>query len=286
MKNLFKGEIEKNNFLAEEFIIRNLSDELTNEADKIINKIETHNENAKLPTVLRLIKTLSFYAALILGIGIINGLLKSEENSLPMNKTTITLIVISIICLIVSIGLFIYEKIRFKNVENSQEVKDDIKRVDELFQECLDDLNIPKDHKKVDVIMTFYKIKNNKEIPAFNICENMVAEYMFFEENDHICFADTRCVIAFKKESITKLRKVEEKKSFVNWTKESLPNSPIYKEYGIKTNNYGVSTIRSYYVLELNINDEDYEIILPPYDIDEYLKVLNMEVENSSVDEN
>ena len=286
MKNLFKGEIEKNNFLAEEFIIRNLSDELTNEADKIINKIETHNENAKLPTVLRLIKTISFYAALILGIGIINGLLKSEENSLPMNKTTITLIVISIICLIVSIGLFIYEKIRFKNVENSQEVKDDIKRVDELFQECLDDLNIPKDHKKVDVIMTFYKIKNNKEIPAFNICENMVAEYMFFEENDHICFADTRCVIAFKKESITKLRKVEEKKSFVNWTKESLPNSPMYKEYGIKTNNYGVSTIRLYYVLELNINDEDYEIILPPYDIDEYLKVLNMEVENSSVDEN
>ena len=53
MKNLFKGEIEKNNFLAEEFIIRNLSDELTNEADKIINKIETHNENAKLPTFLR-----------------------------------------------------------------------------------------------------------------------------------------------------------------------------------------------------------------------------------------
>ncbi len=66
------------------------------------------------------------------------------------------------------------------------------------------------------------------------------------------------------------------------WNKEESIKSERYKPYKMTENNLGFVIIKNYYALKLHTNFGEYEILIPPYEIETFTAMLRIKIANEN----
>lgn len=277
MKNIFGVNVKTDKFdNIEKFKIRDVNPELSKKAEEQYDEFNEHQKSASLPKVVSIIYFISLIAALTLTAGIISGLAKTSFKEAYNNAPA--LFYIAIIFWIVFIALLIIKKIKEKNVVNSEEFKETINESELLYDECLTDLNIPKDSVKVDVFVYCYKEKAGKYVQASTYAKYIAQEFLLFKEDNKLCLGDISTVLGFDIDSFKRIEKINKKVMFIQWNKETPYNKGEYKDYKIATNNYGSLMVKPYYRIVIEHDYTEFEFYIPPYELNEFLNIVNIDV--------
>lgn len=276
MKNIFGLNNDNENFDGYHFRIREINPQLKEKIDEHQKENEALSKKSSLPKSLSIIKIVCFFVAITVISGIIRSLdevtLKEAYNNIPF------LFYIGGLTILIYVFILIYENNKKTNIETSEEFKKLQEDSDELIQKALEDLKVPLDAKKIDIFIYPYKIKTSKEkqVKSLQMFKYINYEFNVFNEADKLCFADSNQVIAIPLSSINKIFEINKKVSFFGWNKIEKYNKGEYKKYKITANNYGTLFIKTYYSIIIN---EEYELLIPGYEINQILELTNLEIE-------
>ncbi len=153
-----------------------------------------------------------------------------------------------------------------------------------LIEECADtkkmilsDMGVPDENKLVDVFLSYYKPKKGKETNALFVTFTNV-ELQIYRDESNFYVADLESLVAIPLSSFTGIYKVNKRVTFDGWNKEEPTNSPKYKPYNIMRCSVGL-TIKPYYSIHFNIDGDEYEILIPNYELDNFIEVLPSSIE-------
>lgn len=136
------------------------------------------------------------------------------------------------------------------------------------------ELRIPSDAKKLEIMTYYYHEKGEDE-------EVVNDDMRLFEENGAICFYWGGAVYGFSRDSVTALVKVEKELSFPEWWKDEPYDGEKYANCGIKKHEddgYMESySANCYYSLRFTKDGIDFEITIPPYELETANSVLKMQ---------
>lgn len=174
------------------------------------------------------------------------------------------------------LGLLIYEKVKFKQVESSGAIEDSLSRMNNISKVAFEQLGIPEDSIPMDVIGFTYKHKND-EIKIVNrgLIQAILFERNVYIEDGHLCLGDMERVQAIPLTSVIAVEEVKKNIMVINWNKDVPPNKPPYK---VKTNSMGMFIIKPYYVVSIRHLEDTYLLYLPYYEIDTFLTLTGLSI--------
>lgn len=277
MKNIFSVEIKDNEnslMLGEHFVTKRIDEDLQRRCDEAIKTSEQYEKKAALPSWLNMVKHIVCGFSIIVTISIIRSI---SEIGAQAFKNAPGVFIACVLGWGIYLTLFFIEKSKKKNVENDESYKQSAVEEDALVNECLEQLNVPKDCAKIDFLGELYSIKKGKKKNAFPLANFVNFNFYSYIEDGKLCFCDQTSVITIPFYKVRKLVKYEKKVSFYGWHKQEQPNSEKYKEYKLTISNMGQIFTKSYYAIEFESDNEIYEIVFPPYELSEVSKLIDIE---------
>lgn len=281
MKNIFGCNIKSANGQVdgfETFKIKDVDPELSKKADNQYDELTKYKKKSSLPMYLSVIYYISLIGALILTGGIISALGDVSFKDAINNAKAV--FIIAIVLWIIYIVLLVVKSIKYKKVVNSEEVKTSIDNSEIIYNECINDLNIPFDSPKVDVFLYPYKLKNGKEVQVTPYAKYYAQEVRLFKDGNNLCMGDISSVIAIRIDSFKKIEKINKRVMFMQWNKDEAYNKGKYKDYKIALNNYGSLIVKTYYRFLIEQDYKEYEFFIPPYELDIFLQYIDLPVED------
>ena len=138
-------------------------------------------------------------------------------------------------------------------------------------------LGIPNDALEADVLGFEYSIKKGKAVTT-NAYEFIPLEMYIYTDNEKLYFSDGVTVFAINLSEITKMTKISRKTMLEFWSKKESIHSKKYKKYKMVMNKHGAVAIKYYYSIKISNIDGEYEILVPPYEIDCFTKLIKMNI--------
>ncbi len=274
MKNLFGINNKGNNF--SKFIVRSASTTSNEKMDELANKGTMIQKKELGPGWLNIVSTICVGIGLIFILGIF-GVKDGFKEAL---KTRGYLFYIGIALFVLGLTHIIYKKVKSKKGEKSESIKNFLDEQELLKKDILNELRIPKDAIVIDILLT--KVKENKDgkeiAKTMGLFTHINSEVYLFLECNKVYFADYSAVIEIPLESFKSIDKINKSIVIPEWHKKVAFNNEKYKEYKVKQNSYGMVFVKQYYSIKLLIDSEDYEILIPNYDLKEFLKVVPLNV--------
>lgn len=127
-------------------------------------------------------------------------------------------------------------------------------------------LGVPENAVSMEVL-SYQVLKKDTEIhqPKHILYHNVVLNA--FIEKDMLCFADLFDVIGIPLESIKKVEEVNETYSFKLWHKKEKPSF-----YQVRIGRFPIRHFEanSYFCIEVNLNSEAFQILVPPYEAEPF----------------
>lgn len=271
MKNLFAIDMDKEYGEFEPFVLRRVESELSEKQDEALQKLEDHQKRSQLPALLSIVKSLCIWFFLIVLISIIKVGKEAFSNA-PV------LCYAGILCGIIGIALWIFERKKIKTVAESEDLQEDVKSAVAYAQKCFFELGVPDDAKNTDIFSKPYVMKNGKEKKANGMFEYVNNEAYLFREGNTLCIADVQTVYGLPIEDMTGIYKVNKRASFMGWNKEENFNKAPYKQYKMTSNQYGVIFTKTYYSLRFSGFGEEYELLFPAYELDTFTSLTGLSV--------
>lgn len=274
MKNLFGINNKGNNF--SKFIVRSASTTSNEKMDELANKGTMIQKKELGPGWLNIVSTIC------VGIGLmfILGIFGAKDGFKEALKTRGYLFYIGIALFVLGLTHIIYKKVKSKKGEKSESVKNFLNEQELLKKDILNELRIPEDATVIDILLT--KVKENKDgkeiAKTMGLFTHINSEVYLFLECNKVYFADYSAVIEIPLESFKSIDKINKSIVIPEWHKKVAFNNEKYKEYKVKQNSYGMVFVKPYYSIKLLIDSEDYEILIPNYDLKEFLKVVPLNV--------
>ncbi|GLB32549.1 hypothetical protein LAD12857_44720 [Lacrimispora amygdalina] len=268
MKYIFGINItdDKNNTrLDGEIFISNSSVPVLGEAfEKCDSLYKNYLKQTSLPFWLRVIKLLSFLTTLLmlecLFLDSSDGSLKKKYADAP------ELFFISAIFFTVWLILFLVEKSRKSQYSDKYDY--DRNYVQNIQNYAKELLHIPEDAEIMEVILIYYKNKKRKgiDVSDFHYIKN---SNVYVNVKDAVLhMADLGNEWSIPLASITGITKINKLIFVPEWLKEIPYNKGIYKKYKIRKNGMGLLFFKPYYALCITWQDENYELFIPPYELD------------------
>ena len=283
MKNIFGVQKDNEKIDGQKYIVRSLSEQLVQERDNFNKEFEEHTKKASLPKFINIIRSILGFIFFFILIGTIKSL---KEISLKEAFTNAPyLFIIAIVSLVAYITITFIGKKKLKKVLESDEFNSFNNNSETLLARLLNDLRISHDSKQVDVLLYAYSLnKNNKEknMTALQMSKYINMELYLFKENDSLCLANLDEVVSIPLRDIKEIVKVNKKIDMMQWNKDEAYNKGRYKEYKITMNQYNIYFFKPYYSIRINDGTEEFEIIVPPYDIEFFNDILNLEIKESN----
>lgn len=274
MKKLFGINNKGNNF--SKFIVRSASTTSNEKMDELANKGTMIQKKELGPGWLNIVSTICVGIGLIFILGIF-GVKDGFKEAL---KTRGYLFYIGIALFVLGLTHIIYKKVKSKKGEKSESVKNFLDEQELLKKDILNELRIPEDAIVIDILLT--KVKENKDgkeiAKTMGLFTHINSEVYLFLECNKVYFADYSAVIEIPLESFKSIDKINKSIVIPEWHKKVAFNNEKYKEYKVKQNSYGMVFVKQYYSIKLLIDSEDYEILIPNYDLKEFLKVVPLNV--------
>ena len=275
MKNLFGSKINGNDFDGGFYRDRKISPML--EA-----RLEVENEELK-KMEKKVTTPFWFQIAymLLLGFGVIviaNVFSVMVENngdiSVPFNNAP-GLVIAGIVALVLGLIMFIYSKLKAKFGISNEEVDAKIEKSSNINQECRDELGIPSDFVRLDVLLCQYKEDPLKPI-SIGAAKYVAFDMMAFIENNAIALADVTNVLLIPKDEVKRIYKKEKNVTFVGWTKEDIPVKNRYNGYKVVVQNNTFYTCGAIGIVLEHLGNE-YEIICPIYEEDKVKELFGLD---------
>lgn len=281
MKNLFaynmKNGSDKTN--ADIFAKRELSADINDKLSQFLNDAEHCNKKSEPPAFVSILRVL------LIGV----GLLISVIVLVPQKDLSISdkyhnapaLFYIGPALLLSGLVILLVEYLKKKNMVKSNEYVDLEKKEKNIMQECLNDLIIPLDADKIDVL--FFSIKQdkngNEKKKNIGVAGSLNRELYIFVEQDNLCLGFLDQVIMIPLNSFKRIVKINKTISFFGWNKDVSYKSEEYKQYKIRANQYNCLFVKPYYSVQLEFENETYEFNIPSYELDSVKKYLGIPVE-------
>ena len=145
-----------------------------------------------------------------------------------------------------------------------------ISKLDGIHDTIMSELSVPADAKEVDVLFFHYKVKDG-EIKVHGKATMMVQYlnliFSIYADEENLYLANLECKYAFPLSSLKTIRTIKKRIHIPEWNKEEAFNKGIYKQYKLVSDKYGFIHCKSYHILELTHNGEDYGIYFPNYEL-------------------
>ena len=275
MKNLF-GVKKHGNSTYEKFTLHKVSERTETALDDAEFEVQMQAQKA-VPKWLTWLMTGAGFGAMIC-IAII------VRTDLPIAETYARvpyLFYIGGILAVVAIALYALIFYRNKQLKKNPEFQLNVDKANNTLAASKLELGVPANKVTIDVLCPLVKEnKNGEEKKAFNINGNMVANLAVdvYVEGDNLCFADSVRVIAVPFYSVKSITKVKKWTGLACWNKEEKINSKTYKPYKLFYYE-GKVNMRWHYSVVADVWGEEYEIQIPNYDIENFRKVVPLEIQ-------
>jgi hypothetical protein len=248
---------------------------LKNTFDKALEQMEDVEKKLELPLWLKIIKFVSGCLAALISLGIIKGL--SDVSLEQAYRNAPYLFYVTIIFFIIWFTLFLVDGDRRKKGEKSDEYKQTQNYADSVIRSSRDAFNIPPNAENVDVLSFSYKIKNGKMVAVrngfvtyFNLCCTAYVR----DGSLHLAFLEEEWIIPLH--CVIGIKKTKKRISVPNWNKETPFNKGQYKQYNLVSHD-GLIYFKPFYNICIKWNEEDYELSIPPYELDIFSSLIGLE---------
>ena len=193
-----------------------------------------------MPGWLKTLKLICYVGAIIVAFSLLRNL--GELTLAEMYGNAPAIFYGGGVCLVLWAVLFCIEKLKYKKVDDSGEIDKALESMEELNLRSEEQLGIPHDHKKVDVLSFRYTEKNGKiKIKEELFYKHMNNEMKLFRNGDDLCLADIDTVYSFPINDIKKY--VLKKKKANMLSPEASPSTPSIRLIALMTKT--MSTIDS-----------------------------------------
>ncbi len=275
MTNLFEYNTTTAESKYAKFIIRRTSNETTAKQNEQTERLVQAEKYAQSPLWLSLVMYLTFAFAIIVAGSFLNALLEVGFETALHNSRI--LLPIAGVCLVIAAAIFIFKKIRLNKTVSSPAFHNITESYEKINARCYEELSVPETADEINVFMNVFKTTKSGKQKNAAVANYMAFDFKVFAENNCLCFADVECVVAVPLSQINGIYAINKRASFINWTKQEKTNSPKYKPYKIRQNNM-YYIVKPYYSLRFTSSGEEYEIIIPPYELETIKKYVNAPV--------
>ena len=270
----FDRENEKQD--GEAFITEKLPTHLQVRMDANTEEVKKNLERLNRPIFL--IK-LGVAFAIFTVIGRFLGKVIFNFSESPAASYVINGIVIAL--LLVTVVLFIAGMRLSKTILTDKKSSELTEKCRALQDECMETMGVPANAVDVELFNVDYTNKDGKiKFHSEFGCEVYNTDYKLYVENGNLTIIELPSKFSIPLESITSIKKIDEKISFYFWNKETPYNKGEFAQYKIKYNkNDSVYLIKYYYSLEINHNGEEYSLYFPPYELEAVEKLTGLKAE-------
>lgn len=257
MKNLFGFDSKNKNVNNSEYVIRDLdSAERSNRLDEVVRNNLTAKKNAFLPLWLVLIACACYFGGLILlCLGI-------PEASNVISRTQMIMLIVGGVLFVFGAAVLALNIIRIKKLKNDPNYRQSLAEEEKLTDEAL---KVPEGAEKID----FLVLNKPTKFPEYDLQPMKV-----FKENGLLCFSNDCEVTGIPLSQVMTVYSVNSKTRFTtleNISKEKLRTCNIRRS--INKNNLYITDSRL--VAEVQLNGEQFEIVVAGYHAEAFTKFLN-----------
>lgn len=273
MKPLFGTDLtnDKKNQTSniEQFARKKISQTSSDALDTVSEQANDIVKKADIPFFMKIIMYVSVIGFFIMAKVLRNLCADSETTIQQIMKEHPWTVIIAVIFCVIFVGISFYRKKLSKNVINSDEYAVTESRINTVLSNVYSELDVPSDAEDVDVFYGFYKVKDGEckhKTPGITPFDFANFANKVFVENGNLCVSDTTtkyCIPDFKPISIEKVNK---RRRFPVWNKDTPYNKGDFKKYKI-TYNDSVYSCKSYYILHFDSNGEKWGIYFPNYEL-------------------
>ncbi len=250
------------------FIAATISDMTRQTYESTMNAGNQQLDKAKLPTVLRWIKT---GCGILFGIGFISTIKAlGDITLLEAYNNAPWLFWIEGACAVIWLILALLGRIRANAISGKEDFQLSLRRVENVIDQIRRELLVPTDAKDVDVIQITHRWKNGKlknHTKGMETSPYTNIEMKVFRREDMLCLTDLENRYELPISTLRRLRRVKKGLCIYGWNKAERGDSEFYKPYKLAFDSYGRVSTRAYGLLELHYNGEDWAVWLPPYEL-------------------
>lgn len=257
---------------GEVFIVRRLSASQQNKLDEKYTAVYTAGSRGELPLPLIIL----FYVSAVVFLCCAGGLLKNigEVSFAQMYENAPAVFWVGGIAAVVAVALLTAGFLRKRRtapalVQPGEELRRAVREAEE-------ELCIPADAARADVFFEQYRVSKGGKRRRVGIFYN--EEVAVWASEESLCIATQEVVYALPKSSFTAIYRVERRVQFLFWNKEESHNSPRYKPYRVRKNQYGRLSVKPYYSVQFTRSGEAFEILIPPYELETLQRILSLPV--------
>lgn len=281
MKNLFteiKDEDQKQIHVSYgKYIIKKLT---KSQEQQLHEKVQASQiKHAKLTTPPRWLLYLKFFA-----IGNILGMLFFIPISIYLNWNEISLSDYFktqwAMFLLLGIGIIVFAacKIAERSIMKQKKAEIEGCKIEDLVNEIREAafqlLELPVPPTPIEIL--YERGRVSKGVLRYFDFYNNPCMFVYKDE-DSIYIATLTLVLKLPLDAIMGIEKVEESVRFTPWQKEEKYNSETFASYEIKRRATGLFQVNSYYRVNLLLDNEEFCLMVLPYDIEALKKIIESE---------
>lgn len=285
MKPIFGIDVTQNKHNEElnglNFVVAEATAEQTDALLEQHEGLEETIEKSKLPLWLRILKAICGYLALILGLGMIKSL---PEVGLAHIFQRATIFVLCFFFFLIAWIVLKFLSLKKETaVYKERNAEGQIEEYQQDLQALYESLGAPSNADTVDVLSFLYKVKDGEIKPTAHMMQTtpyVNFEAKLFATEDALCLVDTQHCFSFPKAELRAIRKVDERIALLSWNKgDEEPKKGRFKPYKLTVNQYGNVFVKSYYIMELVHDGEEWGIYFPCYEKDAFEKASGLTAE-------
>lgn len=274
MKNLFALNVKTDEKAYTPYIDRAVSSETLSKQDSSGDELNNAQKKSQLPLWLKIIQLVCFLvAACTLG-GLLSAFSKGKDGESFgdmwqrfVGNGAIVILVVGLVCLVAAIALLVWERKRTKRMQASPEFQSVVDDREKLQKDSYKELGVPNDADDIDVFCYPFKYtKRGKEKYGSPFAKYVTISHKIFKDDDNLYFADITNVIKIPLSAVTETYVMAKSVNFWGWTKPEPFNSKEYKLYKIRANQFGAMFVKGCYCINLLLDGNEFEIIIPPYE--------------------
>lgn len=227
-----------------------------------------------LPVFLEVLKYISFALACFILCPIIEtaaeiGIIQAYDNE-PL------LFYIVAVMILISFILYMVEKSK-KKYYTTEEYSQSESYINQVQEKILDFFQIPQDAPLLEVLVFDYKMVNDKLIVkersnpvGLGSIKYLNLEVYCYVKGGSLILTDLIEEWCIPLYCFTGIRKINKKIYVPQWLKEEPYDKGEYKKYKLIPNQLGYIFFKPYFSIELSYQGEPYELLIPPYELEQF----------------
>lgn len=245
----------------------------TQRADETVKK-------SKLPSFLVFVQLLSGITAIAVAYGIAKAFIDGKNMNLAeayLNAPAPFWTCIG--CALVWIVLKVISVRREKKVMESDEGISATRNLKANVEAVYSELSVPDYAKEVDVLMFYYKEKNGK----VKVCEKGIQffthrnlPFRAYADASNLYLANVEGKWSFPLYSLKVVRMVKKRVRLDRWNKSEGYRKGRYAQYKLVADDNGCIHCKRHYVVEFNVDGEEWGIYIPNYELPVFEELTGM----------